>query len=363
MSHEWIVERTAQRRFPFRIRIEGGGKTVLAVRAQSAWPGAGSQIFCLRETSPPGPEEALEPVERVAVAHLARLGRKLSVTLDRPTRKRCEFLKLEQPLPDGGTREQIFLRTQAAVLGHRSAGRVEVWPAEGLSIVIDAAERYPWRFPGSSVARRRLPVGDYALLDGERIQAVVERKTLENLLKDVSSLRSLHQQLAELSSYEHAALVVEARYDDFADPQRVNAWQPSHLLRVLAELQVLHPRVPLVFAGSRRSANVWTQRFFAAVGGHKAQPDVGLAEQALPLFDQPRADGGLDVAIRETALHGLGEAFSIQQLRARIPRAPVERLRRVLRALRAEGRLVCDGRGLSARWCRVPGAGSEPSGA
>jgi hypothetical protein len=353
MAHEWIVERTTHRRFPFRIRIEGPGRTVLAVRAQSPWPGAGSQIFCLRETAPPPAGEALEPVERVPVAHLARLGRKLSVTLDRPTRKRCEFLKIEQPQADGSLREQIFLRTQAAAVGHRSAGRIEIWPAVGLSILIDSAERYPWRFPGSQVARRRLPVGDYALLEGERLQAVVERKSLENLLKDVSHLRGLHQTLAELASHAHAALVVEARYEDFADAKRVGAWQPNHLLRVLAEVQVLHPRVPLVFAGSRRSANVWTQRFFAAVAGRARQAAPGLGDEEAALFDAPRAEADLDTRMREAALLDLPDGFSLAALGERFPAAPPERVRRVVHALRAEQRVECRGRGRSARWWRV----------
>jgi hypothetical protein len=46
----WVVERTQDSRFPFRITIEQEGRALLAVRAQSHWPGAGSQIFCLRET-------------------------------------------------------------------------------------------------------------------------------------------------------------------------------------------------------------------------------------------------------------------------------------------------------------------------
>jgi hypothetical protein len=357
MAHEWIVERTTHARFPFRIRIEGAGKTLLAVRAQSAWPGAGNQIFCLRETQAPAAGESLEPLERVPVAHLARLGRKLSVTLDRGTRKRCEFLKIEVKDAGGaGVREQIFFRTQAAAREHRSSGRIEVWPAESYDVVVDAAERYPWRFPGATLTRRRLPVGDYALLDGERLSAVVERKTLENLLTDVTRLRSLHQQLTELSSYAHAALVVEARYDDFADPARVRAWQPTHLLRVLAELQVLHPRLPIVYAGSRRSANVWAQRFFAAVAGHVAQPGVGLAEQALPLFHDAQADGGLDVRIREAVL--ASEAgVTLVALAEQFPSAPKERLSRVLKALRAEGRVACHGRGVTARWREVESAG------
>jgi len=99
------------------------------------------------------------------------------------------------------------------------------------------------------VTRRKLPVGDYALVEDERLVAVVERKTRENLLGNVHEIKGLHQQLAELGSYPHAAMVVEAQYADFRNPAKIGKWPASHLLRVLGEIAVLHPAVPLVFAG------------------------------------------------------------------------------------------------------------------
>jgi hypothetical protein len=256
----WVVERTRDRRFPFRITIEQEGRTLLAVRAQSHWPGAGSQIFCLRETDL-DPAENLEPFERVRVAHLVRLGRKLSVTLDRAQRKRCEFLKIEKPFKDRpGTYEQIFFRTEQGVRAHRTSGKVELRPRGGLDVVVDSAELYPWKFPGARVTRRKLPVGDYALVEDERLVAVVERKTCENFLGNVHEIKGLHQQLAELGSYPHAAMVVEAQYADFGNPAKIGRWPASHLLRVIGEIAALHPGVPLVFAGNRKLGNVWAQR-------------------------------------------------------------------------------------------------------
>ena len=69
------------------------------------------------------------------------------------------------------------------------------------------------------MTRRKLPVGDYALVEDERLVAVVERKTRENLLDNVHELKGLHQQLAELGSYPHAVVVVEAQYADFVEPR------------------------------------------------------------------------------------------------------------------------------------------------
>lgn len=353
MPSFWIVERTQNSRFPFRIRIEQDGRTLLAVRAQSHWPGAGSQIFCLRETAE-DPGEWLEPLEKVPVAHLARLGRKLSVTLDRAQRKRCEFLKIEKRFKDKpGSYEQIFFRTEAGVRQHRASGRVELQPRIGLDVVIDSAERYPWRFPGSHVTRRRLPVGDYALLQDDRIAAVVERKSRENLLTEIHQIKGLHQQLAELESHPYAALVVEAQYADFGNPGKIGRWPASHLLRVIGELTALHPKVQLVFAGNRKLANVWTQRYFAGVDAALRQQLPELFRVPLARYEGEPADGGLETRIRLAALSELPDGFEFGLLRRSFPDAPDARLRRVLNQLRAEGRLRCEGQKRGARWVRA----------
>ena len=349
----WVVERTQDRRFPFRITIEQGGRTLLAVRAQSHWPGAGSQIFCLRETEF-DPAEPLEPFERVPVAHLTRLGRKLSVTLDRAHRKRCEFLKLEKRFRDRpGAYEQIFFRTEQGVRAHRTSGRVELVPKGGLDVVVDSAELYPWKFPGARVTRRKLPVGDYALALDERLVAVVERKTRENLLGNVHELKGLHQQLAELGSYSRAVVVVEAQYADFGNPAKIGRWPASHLLRVIGELAALHPAVPLVFAGNRKLANVWAQRFFAGVAAALRQELPAFVREPVARFEAEPADSRTDTRVRLAALRELPDAFEFALLRSRFAETPEGRLRRILSQLRAEGWLRCEGRGRAARWVRV----------
>lgn len=351
----WTIQRTQDARFPFRIAVEQHGRVLFAVRATERWPGAGSQVFCLREREA-DPGEALEEVERVPVAHVARLGRKLSVTLDRPQRKRCEFLILEKPRKDGGTYEQVFFRTEAAVRAHRSSSHAELGRHSGLRVVIDSAERYPWTFAGAETTRRRLPVGDYALLHEERPVAIVERKTLDNLLGDLAELKGLHQQLAELAAWPHAALVIEAQYADFGNPAKIGRWSAAHLLRVLGELPVLFPSVQCVFAGNRKLANVWAQRWFAAVHAALLQPRLPMVAEAAARYHAQPADGGLDTRIRLAVLQKLPDRFEIALLRRQFPDVPPARLKRVIERLRSEGRLRAEGHGRGTRWCRTAGA-------
>lgn len=354
MTATWIVQRTSDVRFPFRIVIEQDGRTLFAVRAKSAWPGAGTQVFCLREGAAELPP-AFDNLERVPVAHLARLGRKLSVTLDRAQRKRCEFLILEKPRKDGsGVYEQVFLRTEAAARAHKTSKYAELSQraAGDMHIVIDSLERYAWTFPGANVRKRRLPVGDYALIHDERPYAIVERKTLQNLLGDFAELKGLHQQLAELSAWPHAALVIEAQYADFGNPAKIGQWPAAHLLRVLGELPALFPTVQCVFAGNRKLANVWAQRWFAAVQAAIAQPRLPQVAETVARYDACVADGGLDSRIRFVALHELPDGFAIGLLRKQVPDAAPARIKRIVDQLRTEGRLRAAGHGPGTRWWR-----------
>lgn len=351
----WLVERTANPRFPFRISIEQRGRTVIAVRARAPWPGPGENIFCVREREL-DPDEPLEPVERVPVATLTRVGRKLAVVLDRPQRKRCEFLAVEKERRDGsGTYEQVFFRTESGIRAHRSRTRVELRTAPaGLAVVIDSAERYPWRFPGASVARRRLAVGDYGLMLDDRLIAIVERKSFDNILGDIGSIQALHHQLADLASFPVSALVIEAEYRDFLDPGRLQGrWPAAHVARVLGELSALHPRLPIVYAGNRKSANAWTHQFFLSLASRGEASSPQLVLEAVARYDAMPREAGLDEQIRETALRAIPSPFTTAELAVRFPDAGVVRVRRVIEQLRGEGLVGRMGAGRGTRWQRL----------
>ena len=262
----WIMERCASERFPYRLRILKGRELWLSLRVSDRWPAANRNIFCLREKEPPVPGEVLEEVERVAVVALQRRGRRLSVVLDRSRCKRCDFLFLTKAYKARPSEEyeQIFWQTQQSMRQRRPRVRL---PTAGSQFTVRVAsdERYPWRFPGSSVVRGRLPVGDYALVNDDDLVAVVERKTFENFLSDLGTMPLLHQRLLELETYEHHALVVEAPYEHFLDSSRVHHYTPSYCATAIAHLYADHPVLRVVFCANRKTANAWTRSYFAAV--------------------------------------------------------------------------------------------------
>lgn len=280
---EWVLERSQDQRFPYRMRIVWRGAPLLTLRAQDRWPETGRHIFCLRETEPPEPGETLEEVERVPIVALQRQGPRLSVVLGRKRHKRCDFLFLYRSYKTrpGESYEQIFWQTEKSLRQRRPAFKLSLRhsPA-GMAVRVDSRERYPWRFPGARTERGALPVGDYALVEGSHILAVVERKTLDNLLGDFGAMPALHQQLVELATYEHHALVVEAPYEDFLKPERVHHYTAGFRARAIAEFYVLHTGLRIVFCANRKAANEWTRHYFAAICGERTEKEQRLPEAA-----------------------------------------------------------------------------------
>lgn len=349
----WRVEKGVSK-FPYRITIEQSGKALLCVRAKDSWPGPGASVFCLRDNGEHS--EGLEEVERVPIIEVSRIGAKIAVILDRPQRKRCEFLVLTKGYASkSGSYEQIFFRTESSVRAHKSRGAVEIRVPEAPSVevVIDSNERYPWSFKTTKAQRRRLPVGDYALVRKEEVLAVVERKTFPNLLADIGAIKAMHQQWSELSSYPVAAVVIEANYGDVVDRFKTAPWPPGHAARVMAELAALHPKLNIVWAGNRKLANQWCLRFFLAAAGAARQHKPDTVAQVEMNFKPIRHGGGLDQRIRSAVRHEMPDEFETSAVVERMPDADRGRVYRILCKLREEGQIERVGFGKGARWRRV----------
>jgi len=235
----WILERTDNERFPYRLQILRDNRPWLVLRTQDTWPAAGRHIFCLREDEPPTPDEELEELERVDVVAFNERGRRVSVILDRSRYKRCDFLFLKKAYKErpGESYEQIFWLTQRSIEQHRPSFKlISRQNTADMVFRIHSNEKYPWRFPGAVTERGVIPAGDYAVMDGDKELVVVERKTLDNLLADFGTMPVLHQRLAELAAQENHALVIEAPYADFLNSKKVHHYSPGFCAKAIAEL-------------------------------------------------------------------------------------------------------------------------------
>ncbi|ODA43985.1 hypothetical protein THER_1264 [Thermodesulfovibrio sp. N1] len=347
----YILESVNNPKFPYRLTIKQGDKVLLALRVQDRWPGQRGNIFCIRETNqeldPP-----IEEIERVPIISLKRYGKRLSIVLDRPINKRCEFLFLTKKYKTKeGEYEQIFWRTQKALIERRPRVKLTTYYKDRLNVIIDNNERYPWRFPESNIEKGKLPVGDYALKGENEILAVVERKTFDNLLAEFGRMQAFHQQLGELSAYKNSALVIEANYSDFLNPNKVKFYTPSFTAKAIAELYALHPKLTIVFAGNRKLANEWTYRFFCAINAHENDTPHETISNLIENYGTcPDAKGGIYFEIKKKIVNDLLEEFQFSMIKEIFPEAPQTTIRKVLKDLEKEGIIEKYGKGKKSYW-------------
>ncbi len=171
------------------------------------------------------------------------------------------------------SRPAIWWQTQHTAQAANPGARIPRGRGHGVLVVaVDTREKYGWRFADRQVTieRRALPTGDYAAIAGEAVVAVVERKTLANLATSLSD-GSLAFQMQRLAEAGRSAVVVEGDYPELF---RTQPGRGSWLGEMLGRLAVRYPEVPIIFAGSRKFAEEWADRFFGAAACDRtiAQP-------------------------------------------------------------------------------------------
>ena len=230
----------------------------LVFRTKATWPRTAA-LYLHPVPRSDWPSDA-EVVERVPLRTCVRRGAAIDVVADRGRESRSQIV-----YTTGRGRDMVFWQAPRTRKQARPNVRVPKARASGLpelTIVVDAHERYPYRFTHQQVTveRRALPCGDYAVEHDGTVLASVERKSLDDLVGSVTSGR-LRFALAELAALPRAAVVVEDRYSRVFTTEHV---RPAQVLDGLAELQVRYPSVPIVFCETRPLAEEWTYRYLAA---------------------------------------------------------------------------------------------------
>jgi hypothetical protein len=230
----------------------------LVFRTAGTWPRT-KALYCYPVNESEWPAEP-EVVERVAVRSCRRRGAAIDLVLDRARENRSQLVYTTARGRDAvfwqSPRTRRTARPQVRAPTARAAGMAEI------EIVVDAHERYAWRFarPGVRTVSRALPAGDYGVIVDGRLVASVERKTLADLVSTLTGGR-LGYLLGDLAALPRAALVVEERYSQVYKLEHV---RPAVVADGLAEVQVRWPGVPIVFCETRSLAEDWTYRFLSA---------------------------------------------------------------------------------------------------
>ena len=265
---------------PFLVLVPLGDGLVF--RTKETWPRT-SAVYCHPVPRSEWPDDP-DLVEQVPLRACQRRGAAIDIIADRGREQRSQLV-----FTTARGREVVFWQAPRTRKQARPTVRVPTARAAGLpelTIVVDTHERYPYTFRRQQVRteRRALRCGDYGVeVDGSLV-AVVERKSLADLVSSLSSGR-LRFALAELATLERAAVVVEDRYSQVFAQEWL---RPALVADGLAELQVRWPNVPLVFCETRALAEEWTYRYLAAACTHSR--DEPAARQRVSAVSEPASD-------------------------------------------------------------------------
>jgi hypothetical protein len=240
---------------PYILRIPLGDGILL--KSRETWPRT-AKVYCHRFEGWPADAEI---VERVPVRSCVRRGAAIDLVLDRGRENRSQFVATTLK----GGRQVVFWQTARTAKQARPRVAVSKARAQGiddLEILVDSHERYAWDFSEQQASTRRqaLPAGDYGVVAGDAVVAVVERKGAQDLVSSLTSGK-LKYQLTDLAAVPRSAVVVEERYSRVLAHEIVRR---SVISDALAEAQVAFPNVPIVFCETRKLAQEWTYRFLAA---------------------------------------------------------------------------------------------------
>jgi hypothetical protein len=241
-------------RYLLRLPIAGG----LVFRTAGTWPRT-KALFCYPMPPEAWPEDG-QVVERVPLRSCVRRGAAIEVVADRARENRSQLV-----FTTGRGRDMVFWQSPRTRKQARPNVALPTARARGLSdleIIVDTRERYPYRFAGQAVTTvsRTLPCGDYGVVACGRLVAVVERKSLSDLVSSVTNGK-LRYALGDLAALPRAAVVVEDRYSALFKQRHA---PPAAVADALAEYQVRWPAIPLVFCETRPLAEEWTYRYLAA---------------------------------------------------------------------------------------------------
>jgi hypothetical protein len=268
----------------YLLRVPLGQGIVL--RTSGTWPRT-KALYCYPVPVDEWPE-APDIVERIPLRSCTRRGAAIDLIAARSRENRSQLV-----FTTARGREAVFwqaprtrkqARPSVTIPTARAAGIVE------LEIIVDAHERYAYRFAGQQVrtTKRALPCGDYGITIAGALVAAVERKSIPDLVSSLTSGR-LRYSLGELAALPRAAVVVEDRYSEIFKLDRV---RPALVADGIAECQVRWPTIPIVFCDTRPLAEEWTYRYLAAAHAWAAAEPAAIARiGAATLTERPGNNG------------------------------------------------------------------------
>lgn len=276
---------------PYLIRLPLGPDGIV-FKARETWPRT-TKVYCHRVAEWPADAEVLE---ELPIRSLTKRGAAIDLVLERGRENRSQFV-----ITRARGREMVFWQSRRTAKQARPNVTLPTARARGqvLDIVVDTRERYAYKFTGqqATVAKRSLPVGDYAVFDGDTLVAVAERKSAEDLAGSLLSGKLTYLMADLAGTAPRAAVVVDSGYSRLFKLEHVNG---AAVADAVAEAQARFPAVPIIFCETRPLAQEWLYRWFGACLHEQAlrRSDHALTETEAPAST---VEAVSDAVIREWA--------------------------------------------------------------
>lgn len=262
----FIVARNpdANSTLPYLLGLPLNGR-MLWLKGRETWPRA-SRVYCHRAQAPTDPLDIIESVQVVACN---RRGAAIDLLLDRKQNKRSQFVCVAYR-----GRRMIFWQSAQSSHATRPGLRIPAnRRAARPTLYVDTRERYAYSFGNYQTERRRLAVGDYAVIgeDGA-VLAAVERKTFANFATSLND-GTLNLEMMELAHLPHAAVVVESLFAAVINHRYTTR---GYLPDLTARLAIRYPSVPILFFENRKIAQHWVELFLKTA--HAAACDTNAVD-------------------------------------------------------------------------------------
>lgn len=133
-----------------------------------------------------------------------------------------------------------------------------------IPIVVDSREQRPYLFDSSttSVCRAALPAGDYSL-EGFESKIAIERKSLDDFVNTIIHAKDrFRAELEILSTYDYAAIVIEANVEDLLASRFQSRANPTSLFAIYCSI-VADRRIPAFFLSDRQTSQAFVQQLLS----------------------------------------------------------------------------------------------------
>lgn len=124
------------------------------------------------------------------------------------------------------------------------------------------------------------------------------------------------------------------------------------MARALAEITVVHPSLPIIYAGNRKEANHWALKFFEGVLKKQTDETNNIIATAVAKTRTKKSDP-LWLKVKKVILDEMPNEFTFPDLKIHLPNLSDSQIRSQLSELKKQEVVQNEGRGKASKWIKL----------